>query len=186
MAWRGVSKSGSPIASEMTSLPSARSSRARIDIWMDDATCVRFSRCARAGMMSSVQACAESLDARAGLAQRFLVGRVADAEVAGVAERGAMHGGDTLLLQQRGDERLVVVDLGAALAGLADATVHARIDVERAFRLVAVDAGRGVQHLDHHVAALLVLGDHRRDGILRALQRLQGGGLADRGGAGGG
>src|SRR5271165_6866073 len=161
------------MVSAITSLPCARSSRARAVICTVAATWTRPSRSEKPGMIKpSVQTLAEALDARAGLAQRCGVGGVADAEVTGIKEGRAVDDGDAFFLQQRDDEAFVVGDLRAALRGLADAAMHRREDVERALRLVAGDARRLVQHVHHQVAAILVNFRHRRDALLRTVQRL--------------
>src|SRR5713226_2957787 len=100
MAWRGVSKSGSPMVSWMTSAPAARSSRALTVMATVAATRTRLRRWASAGMILA-EAAAEILNPGAGLAQAFGVGGVADAEKARVHEGGAVHRGHALFLQQR-------------------------------------------------------------------------------------
>ena len=87
-----------------------------------------------------MQTLAEALDAGAGFLQFVRRIRVADADIAGVAERRAMHRGNTFLGQQGQRERLIVLDQHAALAGLADAPMDRWINVERSIRLAAVDA----------------------------------------------
>src|ERR1700676_2209325 len=117
------------------------------------ATCTRDNRWESAGMMSA-QSLAEALDARAGLTQRLRVGGVADAEMAGIHEGRAMHGGHALFLQQRDHEILVAADRRTALAGLADAAMHGGEHIERALRLLADQARRSIQHIHHQVPAL--------------------------------
>src|SRR5690349_3112816 len=162
MAWRGVGKSGSPLARLMTSMPRARISRAVCAMAALAETFTCASLWASPGM--SLQPGAEALDAGAGFLQRLIAGGVADAEIARIHEGGAMHAGHALFLQQGEAEILVRLDPLAALAGLADAALHAGEDVEGAFRLLAADARGGVQHLHHHVAAALVGHAHHVDG----------------------
>src|SRR3546814_7515698 len=76
-------------------------------------------------------------------------------------------------------------DLLAVGCLLADAAGAGGIDIEGALRLVAVDARAGVQHLDHHVAALPERLGALRDEGLGAVQRLDRRRLADRRGVGG-
>src|SRR5262249_19336000 len=118
------------------------------------------------------QVSAEALDAAAGLFQVLGLGGVGDAERRAVAERRALHHRDALGLQKLGDEVLVGRKLLAGRRGLAHRTGAGRIDVERAFRLRALEAVGLVEHRDAEVAALLedrvVLGDE----VLRAVERL--------------
>ena len=97
----------------------------------------------------------------------------------GIAERRAVHGGDALLLQQRQHEALVVGRSACRRALVLPMQPWIDgIHVERALRLVAVDARRLVQHLHHQVAALLEDLAHRLDRFLRPGQRLHRRGLA--------
>ena len=103
MAWAGLSKSGSPMVSAITCLPSARMARARIVMATVAAGARPSRRWARVGVialtsMVLLQALAEMLDPRAGVLQAFGVGGVADAEMAGIHEGGAMDGGDAFFL----------------------------------------------------------------------------------------
>src|SRR3546814_1771404 len=75
-------------------------------------------------------------------------------------------------------------DLLAVGCLLADAAGAGGIDIEGALRLVAVDARAGVQHLDHHVAALPERLGALLDEGLGAVQRLDRRRLADRRGVG--
>ena len=104
---------------------------------------------------SSAQIAAEALDALAGVLEVGGLGRVGDAERRAEAERRTLHDGDAFVLQQFGDEVLVIGDHLARRRGLADGAGAGRIDVERAFRPRAVDALGLVEHRHHEVAALL-------------------------------
>ncbi|MCY1296504.1 hypothetical protein D9M70_458930 [compost metagenome] len=94
-----------------------------------------------------------------------------------------MHDGNAFGFEQLGDEILVRLDDLARRRGLADQAGAGRVDVEGAFRRRARNALGLVQHRDDQIAAafedLLVLGDE----VLRAVQRLDGRPLRDRGGA---
>src|SRR3546814_15519657 len=83
---------------------------------------------------------AEFLDAAAGILERLGGGRIGNAEMRTEAEGRAEHHGNTLLFQQRVAEILVVADLHAALAGLADGAGAARVDIEGTLRRRAVQA----------------------------------------------
>ena len=126
IACGGLSKFGSPVVSVITGLPAARSSRALIVIWTLAASLDPAEPLGETPASMSVQSLAEALDAGHRLAQ--FLGRVgiADADIAGVAERRAMHRRDPFLGQQRQRERLVILDQLAALAGLADAAMDRR------------------------------------------------------------
>ena len=86
IAWRGDVEIRLADRQRDDVVPCARSSRARSTLARRRDR-VRFSRCARRGHDAgiSASALAEALDARAGLAQALGVGRVADAEMAGIA-----------------------------------------------------------------------------------------------------
>src|SRR5690606_25824441 len=108
------------------------------------ATSTSFSRLARAGMDDppvgqerSVQAFAETADAGAGFPQALGVGRVADPDVPGCNEGGAVHGGYPLLLEQGGHEILVRLDAPPARRGLAETAMNAREHVECPLRPAA-------------------------------------------------
>ena len=77
-----------------------------------------------------------------------------------------------------------VVSSAPARGGLADAAGDVGKHVERAFRLVAVDAAAGVQHLHRHVAPVAIGDDLLGHAVLRPVQRRRRGRLADGGDAG--
>ena len=70
-------------------------------------------------------------------------------------EGGAMHDRDPLGLQQIVDEILVALDRLAVRRALAERPGAGRIDVERAFRPVAMQPRNAVQPIDDEVAPLL-------------------------------
>src|SRR5688572_10623989 len=112
MAWRGVAKSVSPFARLMTLMPWARISRAFAVMAAEGETCTLDRRLASSGMgpIASAQPGAEALDARASVLQLLVAGRVADAEIAGIHEGGAVDAGDPLFLEQGEAEILVRLD----------------------------------------------------------------------------
>src|SRR5262249_7683937 len=105
-----------------------------------------------------LQAAAEALDAAARLLQRRGGGGVGDAERRPQPERGSLHHGHTLLLEELGHEILVGGERLAARRAPFHGAGARGIDVERAFGLGALDAVRLVEHGDAQVAPLL---EHR-------------------------
>ena len=104
IAWGGVAKSGSPIASEIDVDCPPRAARARLIVIATLAATCDPAEPLRREPGISASPSQKRWMRRAGLAQALGVGRVADAEMAGIAERRAMHRGDAFLVQQRGDE----------------------------------------------------------------------------------
>ena len=90
-----------------------------------------------------------------------------------------MHGGDAFLLQQRGHEGFVVRNRRAAPAGLANAAVNGREDIEGAFGRRAVQARCLVEHSDNQVPPLPIDRYHLRDEALVAVQCFDRRGLGD-------
>src|ERR1700753_1265652 len=127
------------------------------------------------------QISAEALDALAGVLEVRGLGGVGNPECRPQPERRPLHHGDALVLQQLGDEILVVADHLAGRRGFADGSGAGRIDVERALRPRAFDPLGLVEHRDREIAPLLAHLVVRRNEILRAVERLDGSPLRDRG-----
>src|SRR5205814_958546 len=127
-----------------------------------------------------LQRAAGAVDAGAGLAQLVIRGRVGDAEMRRQAEGRAMHDRDALGLQEVAYECLVIVDRGALGGMLANQPSAGRVDIEGAFGARAIEPRHLVQQVDDEVAALLEQKAVLRDEILRAVERLDRRGLADR------
>src|SRR6516164_6447290 len=126
-----------------------------------------------------IQACAEALDAAAGLFELLSRCCVGDAEIGRQAEGRAVNNGDALFFQERRHYILVSLERLALSRGLADQTRAGRIDVERALRRRALDAFRLVQHGDDEIAPLFEALRALLQEILRPVQRLDAGPLAD-------
>ena len=106
--------------------------------------------------------------------------------MAGINKGRAVHGGNTFFIQQGRDEIFVIVDFGALGRGFAQAAMDGGEHVKSAFRLMAGNAFRRVQHVHHQVAAVLVDLHHFNQRVFRPFQRRQGGRLRDGGGIGSG
>ena len=86
-------------------------------------------------------------------------------------EGGAMHGGHAGFFQKRDGEILIGFNLLAARRGLAHAAAHIREDIESAFRLMAAQARRGIQHIHHHIAPAFIDLAHILNAVLLPGQR---------------
>ena len=125
----------------------------------------------------------ELLDLLARLFELLERRRVGDAEVRALAEGGSVHDGDALRIQKLGDEILVVLDHLARRRFPADRARAGRIDIERAFRLRALQMLRLAEHRHDEIAPLLErLAAHGHE-VLRPVQRLDRSPLRDRAGA---
>ena len=86
-------------------------------------------------------------------------------------EGRAVHRGNAGFFQQRDGEILIGCNLLAARRGLADAAAHIRENIKRAFRLVAAQARRRVQHIHHQIAPAFIDLAHILNAFLRPGQR---------------
>ena len=85
-------------------------------------------------------------------------------------KRGTVNHGDTLRIEQIVDHVFIVIEDRARWCFRAQQTRATGVNVERAFRRVAMQTRRVIKHFHHQVAALL---EHRivlRDEILWAIQ----------------
>ena len=112
------------------------------------------------------QTSTEALDALAGFMQQRRCRRVGNPEGRAEPERRALHHRDPLRIEKLGDEVLVGADLMARRRRLADGAGAGRKDVERSFRLGAMNAFGLVEHRHAKVAPLLEDPVVHRDEVL--------------------
>ena len=123
----------------------------------------------------------ESLDARAGILQEARCRGVADPKMRRQTEGRTVHASHAFRLQERGDEILVGLDGLAVRCRLAQGPCDRRIDIECALWRRAGNAIYLIEHADHQVTTPLEHGIVLFDEVVGAVQRGDGGGLADGG-----
>src|SRR5580704_2290341 len=101
------------------------------------------------------QITAKPLDAPAGFLHIFGLGGVGNAKRGTEAERSTLHHRNAFGFQKLRYEIFVGRELPSALRDSPHGTGAGGIDIERAFRLGAMDAARLVEHGDAEVPALL-------------------------------
>jgi len=119
------------------------------------------------------------MDTRAGLLQQLHRSCDRDADIGRQVISRSLNDGHVGAIEQVHRKILVVLDAAPVRTALADHSAAIRIQIERAFRLVAAQPGHLVQQIKHAVATLLESGCTLWDEALRAVERHNGGSLAD-------